>query len=181
MKISITTILTAVFAALSSASAVPQHPKDFSLKVSGGVYGLTGSAVTFGTKGFGVYMGQPRFKGRITDDSHHGTIVSAKNAGDIVYLLPLPGPSHQPSTDTKASFLRPTHGTPQYFLSLGDPSQDAAPSLTEYTDWTISQNKTEDAAAHFWLNYNVEGDGGDKNWVACGSSDALNSGDYGLY
>jgi hypothetical protein len=42
-------------------------------------------------------------------------------------------------------FLRPTHGTPTYFLRLGNPFADAVPALTVWNNWRIeSKTRTED-------------------------------------
>jgi len=71
------------------------------------------------------------------------------------------------ANDTKDQlFLRPTHGTPQYFAKLGDPSADDAPELVQYGNFTISAILGEDTdVPEYYLGVN----GDTENWAACGS------------
>ncbi|RPA91608.1 hypothetical protein L873DRAFT_1780880 [Choiromyces venosus 120613-1] len=56
-------------------------------------------------------------------------------------------------------YLRPTHGTPEYFAKLGNPLHDAVPALTLSTDFTIGPGGV----------FGYHGQNG--VWSACGGPD----------
>ena len=79
-----------------------------------------------------------------------------------------------PGETNQTRFLRPTHGTPQYYVRLGNPADDPTPALILYKAFVVSW-----LGAKYWLDYNPVSNAvgaSSKNWVACGGKD-----DYTVY
>ncbi|KAF8543914.1 hypothetical protein BDD12DRAFT_143092 [Trichophaea hybrida] len=156
MKLSL--VFTAVFVAFTSAAilprAVPLTKQYFKLKVADNApKEVAGQYININVGGgsLGIFPRGGEFQGYIKGTStKRGAIISAK--------------------DEKAKvFLRPTHGTPQYFVRLGDPNSDPAPALISWKDFTVSRSASK--KVKYWLDYNAPSDkvgSTSKNWVACG-------------
>jgi len=43
------------------------------------------------------------------------------------------------TTSSDILFLRPTHGTPQYYVKLGNPWEDSVPALTIWNGWSFEE------------------------------------------
>jgi len=154
MKLTLT--LTTLLAGFSAAAVMPSH-EIFRLKVpSSGPAPLAGKTVTLspGGGGLGFYKGGTMFQGYIKGKNpRHGVIVDL-------------------AKKTSIAFLRPTHGTPAYYVLLGDPNKDSVPQLTLWKDFQISSSKAKHGKGeNYWLDYNpVSNSAGatSRDWVACG-------------
>jgi len=76
------------------------------------------------------------------------------------------------SNTARQVYLRPTHGSPQYFVKLGNPSLDDAPALTLSTNFTVSEWAVEPGEVNYAFGY----DWNAWIWSACGGPD-----EYTLY
>ncbi|KAI5816080.1 hypothetical protein BZA77DRAFT_344567 [Pyronema omphalodes] len=68
-------------------------------------------------------------------------------------------------------YLRPTHGTPMYFVLVGDPQRDPTPPLTRWDSWGViksPQDGREFLGMGEWTN----------GWMGCYGKD---TGEYSLY
>ncbi|KAA8894527.1 hypothetical protein FN846DRAFT_973610 [Sphaerosporella brunnea] len=77
------------------------------------------------------------------------------------------GKCHDASNPAAILWLRPTHGTPMYFVFSGDPNSDTIPALTLWDSWAISRGPD----GREFLNY-----GQSAGWMACKSGN-----DWRLY
>jgi hypothetical protein len=72
-------------------------------------------------------------------------------------------------------FLRPTHGTPMYFVRLGDPFADAVPALTRWSDWKIESKTRLEDGKEVTRDFLTGG-----TWMACPSG-GEDEGSYSIY
>jgi len=179
MKLSL--VLTAVFVALSSAATLPRGlpltKQYFKLKVADNApKEVAGKYITI-SGSLGIYPGREEFQGYINGTStKKGAILSVKDKKDKVSAN-LPLPEHR-ILIWLSRFLRPTHGTPVYYVRLGDPNDDARPELILWKDFTVSPSD-KSKKPKYWLDYNASSNSvgaTSKNWVACGGKDG-----YQLY
>ncbi|RPA79383.1 hypothetical protein BJ508DRAFT_415996, partial [Ascobolus immersus RN42] len=73
-------------------------------------------------------------------------------------------------------FLRPTHGTPMYFVQLGNPFADAVPALTQYNNWRIESKTREEDGKEVTRDF-LTG----PTWMACPAGNEQPLTNYAIY
>ena len=161
----LSTTLTLLAAAFTTTTAAPTPAPgipgvaSFTLKAGvGAPAGLAGRIVTWdgtfdGNLGFFHNTGAKDLSAFIQYNATEGIAFYARNTALQVYL-------------------RPTHGSPQYFAKLGNPVNDPEPALTLSTNFTVSAWAIEPGQVHYAFGY----DWNAWVWSACGGPD-----EYTLY
>ncbi|RPA85010.1 hypothetical protein BJ508DRAFT_323197 [Ascobolus immersus RN42] len=91
------------------------------------------------------------------------TLSSSSSASPVTFTNEHMKNTINSTTSSDILFLRPTHGTPQYYVKLGDPFSDSVPALTIWNNWSF-----ESDAGKTYLS---------GSWWACGNGDET----YSLY